>query len=100
MFASKIDNEKVITSNGIVEKEYTNYLNELSERYAINELTEINSNSITMNSISKQEQQKQIREALMKGYVEMSHINLTICNECQHAEYDAQHTTERLVSGG
>ena len=100
MFASKIDNEKVITSNGIVEKEYTNYLNELSERYAINELTEINSNSITMNSISKQEQQKQIREALMKGYVEMSHINLTICMECQFAENEAQHTTERLVSGG
>ena len=98
MFASKIDNEKVITSNGIVEKEYTNYLNELSERYAISELMKFNSTA--MISISKQEQQKQIREALMKGYVEMSHINLTICNECQHAEYDAQHTTERLVSGG
>ena len=36
----------------------------------------------------------------MKGYVEMSHINLSICTECLHAEYEAQHTTERLVSGG
>ena len=99
VFANKIENEKVITSNSIVKKEYN--LNELFERYAINELTEFNSNNSTsMNSISKLEQQKQIREALMKGYVEMSHINLTICMECQYAEYEAQHTTERLVSGG
>jgi len=41
-----------------------------------------------------------IREAMIKGYVEMSHINLSICMECLHAEYEAQHTTERLVSGG
>jgi len=101
VFVNKIENEKVITSNNIVKNEYTNYLNELFERYAISELTEYNTNiSISINSISKQEQQKQIREALMKGYVEMSHINLTICMECQYAEYEAQHTTERLVSGG
>ena len=98
VFASKIGNERVITSNDIVKNEYSIYLNELFERYTIGELTKFNSTS--MNSISKLEQQKQIREALMKGYVEMSHINLTICTECQHAEYDAQHTTERLVSGG
>ena len=98
MFVSKIENEQVRTSNGIIIKEYTNYLNALFESYAISELTKFN--STPMHSISKQEQQKQIREALMKGYVEMSHINLTICMECQYAEYDAQHTTERLVSGG
>ena len=99
VFANKIKNEKVLTSNGSFNNEYN--LNELFERYAINELTEFNSNySTSMNSISKLEQQKQIREALMKGYVEMSHINLTICTECQYAEYEAQHTTERLVSGG
>ena len=101
VFANKIENEKIKTSNSIVKNEYTNYLNELFERYAMSELTEFNSNNSTsMNNIIKQEQQKQIREALMKGYVEMAHINLTICTECQYAEYEAQHTTERLVSGG
>jgi len=47
-----------------------------------------------------QEQPNQIREAMMKGYVEMSHINLSIASECLQAEYEAQHTVERLVSGG
>ena len=42
----------------------------------------------------------QIREALMKGYVEMSTINLTICRECLHLEYEAEYIVERLVSGG
>ena len=51
-------------------------------------------------NFSKQKQPNQIREALMKGYVEMSHINLTICSECLHAEYEAEHMVERLVSGG
>lgn len=42
-----------------------------------------------------------IREAMMKGYVEMSQINLKIASECLHVEFEAQHTTvERLVSGG
>jgi len=41
-----------------------------------------------------------IREAMMKGYVEMSQINLTIAHECLHVEFEAQHTMERLVSGG
>lgn len=45
-------------------------------------------------------QPNQIREALIKGYVEMSQINLTICSECLHAEYEAEHMVERLVSGG
>ena len=98
VFANKLKNEQFSWSISIVRNEYAIYLNELSEHYAISELTKFNSTATI--SISKQEQQKQIREALMKGYVEMSHINLTICNECQHAEYDAQHTTERLVSGG
>ncbi|WP_042476943.1 hypothetical protein [Bacillus ndiopicus] len=49
----------------------------------------------------KQTQPNQIREALEKGYVEMSHINLMICSECLHAEYEAEHMVEqRLVSGG
>ncbi|MEG0471769.1 MAG: transcriptional regulator [Solibacillus sp.] len=45
-------------------------------------------------------QPNQLREALKKGYVEMSHINLSICGECSHAEYEAEHMVERLVSGG
>lgn len=45
-------------------------------------------------------QPNQIREALMKGYVEMSQINLLISSECLHAEYEAEDTVERLVSGG
>lgn len=45
-------------------------------------------------------QSNQIREAMMKGYVEMSHINLSIACECSHAEYEAEHTVVRLVSGG
>ena len=52
------------------------------------------------NEYIKKGQANLIREAMMKGYVEMSHINLSICTECLHAEYEAQHTTERLVSGG
>ncbi|MFJ7953304.1 hypothetical protein ACIQZG_17505 [Lysinibacillus sp. NPDC096418] len=47
-----------------------------------------------------QDQPNQIREAMKKGYVEMSSINLSIASECLYAEYEAQHTVERLVSGG
>lgn len=49
---------------------------------------------------SNHKQPNQIREALMKGYVEMSQLNLSICRECLHAEYEAEHMVERLVSGG
>ena len=55
---------------------------------------------ISARKFTKHEQPNQIREALMKGYVEMSHINLSICSECLHAEYEAEHMVERLVSGG
>lgn len=48
----------------------------------------------------RQDQPNLIREAMKKGYVEMSSINLSIASECLHAEYEAQHTVERLVSGG
>ena len=41
-----------------------------------------------------------IREAMIQGYLEMSQINLKIASECLHVEYEAQHTVERLVSGG
>lgn len=51
-------------------------------------------------SFSSHKQSNQIREALIKGYVEMSQLNLSICRECLHAEYEAEHMVERLVSGG
>ena len=41
-----------------------------------------------------------IREEMMNGYLEMSQINLKIAKECLHVEFEAQHTVERLVSGG
>ena len=40
------------------------------------------------------------REEMMNGYLEMSQINLKIATECLHVEFEAQHTVERLVSGG
>lgn len=55
---------------------------------------------ISSRRLSTHKQPNQIREALMKGYVEMSQINLSISSECLHAEYEAEHTVERLVSGG
>lgn len=55
---------------------------------------------VQANEYIKKGQANLIREAMMKGYVEMSHINLSISSECLYAEYEAQHTTERLVSGG
>ncbi|MBD8026486.1 transcriptional regulator [Ureibacillus sp. Re31] len=55
---------------------------------------------ISSRRLSTHKQPNQIREALMKGYVEMSQINLSICSECLHVEYEAEHMVERLVSGG
>ena len=54
----------------------------------------------TTYSFAKQGQLNQMREALEKGYVEMSQINLSICSECLHLEYEADHIVERLVTGG
>lgn len=74
-----------------------------SEFKQLFELSYFGENEVTYMAtelFSKHKQPNQIREALMKGYVEMSHINLTICSECLHAEYEAEHTVERLVSGG
>lgn len=51
-------------------------------------------------AFTKKGQLNQIREALEKGYMEMSHINLSICGECLHLEYEAEHIVGRLVTGG
>lgn len=48
----------------------------------------------------RERKQRQIRETMRRGYLEMSKINLTIASEAFQAEYEAEHTVERLVSGG
>lgn len=45
-------------------------------------------------------QPEMILEDMIKGYVEMSKINLTIATECTHVEGEAHHTVERIVGGG
>lgn len=98
VFAERLENVLDNRSRIKVEQENLLLLNELLASYSFNE--QDNVKYFSSNSVLKQDQPNQIREALIKGYVEMSHINLTICTECQYAEYEAQHTTERLVSGG
>nr|WP_279665631.1 antitoxin endoai [Ectobacillus ponti] len=39
-------------------------------------------------------------ESMRRGYIEMGKINLSIASEAFLAEYEAEHTVERLVSGG
>ncbi len=73
---------------------------EINQSFEVNYFGENNITYMAANMFLKHKQPNQIREALMKGYVEMSHINLTICSECLQAEYEAQHMVERLVSGG
>jgi CopG family transcriptional regulator/antitoxin EndoAI len=48
----------------------------------------------------RERKKRQIREAMRRGYMEMAKINLSIASEAFHAEYEADHTVERLVSGG
>lgn len=74
--------------------------------YTMLEQQYVNSTTFTMEVVdftaratSRYKQPNYIREALEKGYVEMSHINLSICKECMQAEFEAEHMVERLVSG-
>ena len=48
----------------------------------------------------RERKKRQIREAMRRGYMEMAKINLGIASEAFLAEYEAEHTLERLVSGG
>ena len=48
----------------------------------------------------RERKKRQIREAMRRGYMEMAKINLAIASEAFLAEYEAEHTVERLVSGG
>lgn len=40
-----------------------------------------------------------LRESMQRGYMEMAKINLNMASEAFHAEEDAGHTLNRLVSG-
>lgn len=84
-----------------INREKKNYSNEsLVEFQAVFARRNIHNGDSSSNKV-KQKQPNQMREALERGYVEMSHINLMICSECLHAEYEAEHMVEqRLVSGG
>ncbi|WP_100334209.1 CopG family ribbon-helix-helix protein [Bacillus alkalisoli] len=48
----------------------------------------------------RERKKRQIRESMRRGYMEMAKINLNIASEAFLAEYEAEHTVERLVSGG
>jgi CopG family transcriptional regulator / antitoxin EndoAI len=48
----------------------------------------------------RERKKRQIREVMRRGYMEMAKLNLSIASEAFQAEYEAEHTVERLVSGG
>lgn len=48
----------------------------------------------------RERKKRHIRESMRRGYMEMAKINLSIALEAFQAEYEAEHTVERLVSGG
>ncbi|SIS84426.1 CopG family transcriptional regulator / antitoxin EndoAI [Salimicrobium salexigens] len=47
----------------------------------------------------REKKERQIRESMCQGYMEMAKINLTIASEAFQAEEEAEHTLEQLVSG-
>ncbi|GAA0322015.1 antitoxin EndoAI [Bacillus carboniphilus] len=52
------------------------------------------------NMYLREKKKRQIRESMRRGYMEMAKINLSIASEAFQAEYEAEHTVEKLVSGG
>ncbi|MBE3570379.1 MAG: antitoxin endoai [Bacillales bacterium] len=48
----------------------------------------------------RERKKRQIRETMRRGYMEMAKINLAIASEAIQAEFEAENTVERLVSGG
>ena len=48
----------------------------------------------------RERKKRHIRESMRRGYMEMAKLNLSIASESFLAEYEAEHTVERLVSGG
>jgi len=48
----------------------------------------------------RERRKRQIVESMRRGYMEMAKINLAIASEAIQAEYEAENTVVRLVSGG
>lgn len=87
---AKMYGEKVIYPN--------NNINSATTYNTVEVLKELD--SLVLSSINVEDELNQMREALKKGYVEMSAINLMICRESLHLEYEAEYIVERLVCGG
>lgn len=96
LYAKKVEEVKEVT----IELSYKESLREFNRTLEQKSIEKKDFVYQSSRRLSKHKQPNQIREALKKGYVEMSQINLSICRECLHAEFEAQHTIERLVSGG
>ena len=96
MYAKLYDEKEVygIKSTG------TDMVTAYNELITLTGLYSLERHSVSGIGFNGQKEPNQIREALIKGYVEMSNINLSICSECLQAEYEAEYTVERLVSGG
>jgi CopG family transcriptional regulator / antitoxin EndoAI len=75
----------------------------LSELDGFAELENMNRNEFIYRATKmylRERKKRQIRESMRRGYMEMAKINLAIASEAIQAEYEAEHTVERLVSGG
>ncbi|RUL53666.1 MULTISPECIES: transcriptional regulator [Lysinibacillus] len=96
MYAKKVENVREVEIKLPQEMMLMEFNHTLEQKSGDNESPVY----ISSRRLSTHKQPNQIREALMKGYVEMSQINLKICSECLHVEYEAEHMVERLVSGG
>jgi CopG family transcriptional regulator/antitoxin EndoAI len=51
----------------------------------------------------RERKKKEFRESMKRGYIEMAAINLTIASEAflaEYPEFEAEHSVERLASGG
>lgn len=73
---------------------------EIEQAYQNNVSKNENSLYVPTKRYRKIDLKNDMREAMIKGYGEMSQINLGICSECLHLEYEAEHMVERLVCGG
>ncbi len=75
----------------------------LTELDGYAELENMNRNEIVYRATKmylRERKKRQLRETMRRGYMEMAKINLAIASEAMQAEYEADHTVERLVSGG
>ncbi|WP_335872372.1 CopG family ribbon-helix-helix protein [Bacillus sp. 2205SS5-2] len=75
----------------------------LTELDGFAELENVNRNEFIYRATKmylRERKKRQIRESMRRGYMEMAKINLAIASEAMQAEFEAEHTVERLVSGG